>query len=93
MKVALFTREYPPDVYGGAGVHVEYLARELRAFEDVTVHAWGTGDVPHAAWDALRLNVTVTDFDAGERDFASLAWRPSRFGEQAIPGSGTFSRR
>lgn len=53
MNVALMTREYPPDVYGGAGVHVEYLARELRAFEDVTVHAWGTGDVPHAAWDAL----------------------------------------
>src|SRR4051794_2686313 len=53
MKVALMTREYPPEVYGGAGVHVEYLARELRAFEDVTVHAWGTGDVPHAAWDAL----------------------------------------
>ncbi len=54
MKVALFTREYPPEVYGGAGVHVEYLARELRAFEDVTVHAWGVGDVPHTAWDALR---------------------------------------
>jgi starch synthase len=53
MKIALMTREYPPEVYGGAGVHVEYLARELRAFEDVTVHAWGTGDVPHAAWDAL----------------------------------------
>ena len=41
MKVALMTREYPPEVYGGAGVHVEYLARELRAFEDVTVHALG----------------------------------------------------
>ena len=27
--VALLTREYPPEVYGGAGVHVEYLAREL----------------------------------------------------------------
>jgi starch synthase len=53
MKVALMTREYPPEVYGGAGVHVEYLARELRAFDDVTVHAWGTGDVPHTAWDAL----------------------------------------
>jgi starch synthase len=53
MKVALMTREYPPEVYGGAGVHVEYLARELRAFEEVTVHAWGTGDVPHTAWDAL----------------------------------------
>ncbi|MDA0161176.1 glycogen synthase [Solirubrobacter ginsenosidimutans] len=54
MKIALMTREYPPEVYGGAGVHVEYLARELRAFEEVTVHAWGTGDVPHTAWDALR---------------------------------------
>src|SRR3954447_21459864 len=53
MKVALMTREYPPDVYGGAGVHVEYLARELRAFDDVTVHAWGAGGGPHHAWDAL----------------------------------------
>ena len=26
MKVALFTKEYPPDIYGGAGVHVEFLA-------------------------------------------------------------------
>ncbi len=32
---------------------MEYLARELRAFEEVTVHAWGTGDVPHHAWPAL----------------------------------------
>ena len=56
MKVALLTREFPPDVYGGAGVHVEYLARELRAFEDLTVHAWGSdrdGVVGHSAWDAL----------------------------------------
>ena len=54
MKVALLTREYPPEVYGGAGVHVEYLARELARLEDVTVHAWGgDGAVVHRAWDAL----------------------------------------
>jgi starch synthase len=53
VRVALLTREYPPDVYGGAGVHVEYLARELSQLEEVTVHAWGAGDVPHYAWDAL----------------------------------------
>ena len=41
MRVALLTREYPPEVYGGAGVHVEYLARELARLEDVTVHGWG----------------------------------------------------
>jgi alpha-maltose-1-phosphate synthase len=56
MKVALLTREYPPDVYGGGGVHVEYLARELRRLVDVDVHAWGAtrdGAVGHEAWDAL----------------------------------------
>ena len=41
-KLALLTREYPPDVYGGAGIHVEYLARELRHLADVSVHCWGT---------------------------------------------------
>jgi starch synthase len=41
MKVALLTREYPPDVYGGAGVHVEYLSRELDSLVDLTVHSWG----------------------------------------------------
>ena len=34
MRIALFTNEYPPHVYGGAGVHVEYLARELARIED-----------------------------------------------------------
>ena len=41
MRVALLTREYPPEVYGGAGVHVEYLARELRKLIDVEVHCFG----------------------------------------------------
>jgi starch synthase len=44
VKVGLLTREYPPDVYGGAGVHVEFLARELRDLVDLQVHCWGTGE-------------------------------------------------
>ncbi|MGC9219911.1 MAG: glycogen synthase [Solirubrobacteraceae bacterium] len=40
-RVALLTREYPPEVYGGAGVHVEYLTRELRNLVDLEVHCWG----------------------------------------------------
>ena len=42
-RVDLLTREYPPEVYGGAGVHVEYLARELRraVVDDVRVHCFG----------------------------------------------------
>jgi starch synthase len=41
MRVGLMTREYPPYVYGGAGVHVEYLSRELAKSIEVEVHAWG----------------------------------------------------
>jgi alpha-maltose-1-phosphate synthase len=41
MRVGLFTREYPPHVYGGAGVHVEYLSRELAKKIEVEVHCWG----------------------------------------------------
>ncbi|MEU4237000.1 glycogen synthase [Actinoplanes sp. NPDC026619] len=41
MRVDLISREYPPEVYGGAGVHLEYLARDLRPLADVRVHCFG----------------------------------------------------
>ena len=41
LRADLLTREYPPEVYGGAGVHVEYLARDLRNLADVRVHCFG----------------------------------------------------
>ena len=66
LRVALLTREYPPEVYGGAGVHVTYLARELEPLVDLTVHWQGTGrqsatpahedgppQVAHQPWDLL----------------------------------------
>jgi len=57
MKVALLTREYPPEVYGGAGVHVEYLARSLAPLVELTVHCQGAPRetaVAHQAWPALQ---------------------------------------
>jgi alpha-maltose-1-phosphate synthase len=41
MRVGIFTREYPPLVYGGAGVHVDYLSRELARKIEVELHCWG----------------------------------------------------
>jgi len=41
MRVALLTREYPPEIYGGAGVHVEYLGRELSKLVELSVHCFG----------------------------------------------------
>ncbi len=56
MRVALLTREYPPEVYGGAGVHAAYLSRELARLVDLDVHCFGAPrEAPrvtaHAAWD------------------------------------------
>jgi starch synthase len=55
MRVGLMTREYPPYVYGGAGVHVEYLARELARRIEVEVHAWGAE--PARGEDRANLDV------------------------------------
>jgi starch synthase len=41
VRVDLLTREYPPQVYGGAGVHVENLAEVLRSRAEVRVRAFG----------------------------------------------------
>lgn len=41
MKALFFTREFPPYVYGGAGVHVEYLASELAKLIDIDVRCFG----------------------------------------------------
>ena len=59
VRAALLTREYPPEVYGGAGVHVEYLSKALTGHVDVEVHCFGADrDDPLVAgayrpWDAL----------------------------------------
>ena len=45
LKALLLTREYPPDVYGGAGVHVDYLARELAQRTQVEVRTFGTQQI------------------------------------------------
>ncbi len=63
-KVALFTNEYPPHVYGGAGVHVEYLSRELARLVPVEVRCFGEQDVSepnlrvkgYPAWPDAKQN-------------------------------------
>jgi alpha-maltose-1-phosphate synthase len=56
LRVAMLTREFPPEVYGGAGVHVEYLAAALAGLVDLTVHCQGRdrpGAVAHRPWEHL----------------------------------------
>jgi starch synthase len=58
VKVSLLTNEYPPHIYGGAGVHVDYLSRELAKTIDVDVRCFGG---QHFEKD--RLNVTGYELD------------------------------
>src|SRR3954453_19388238 len=80
MRVALISREYPPEVYGGAGVHVEFLVRELRGLVDGGVHFFGA----HAAGPGeflvreLRplVDVDVHCFGAQRDEPGVYAYRP-----------------
>ncbi len=56
MRIGILTREYPPDVYGGAGVHVDFLVRELVKLADVEVHCMGDprpGAIAHSEHNPL----------------------------------------
>jgi alpha-maltose-1-phosphate synthase len=73
VRVALLTREYPPEVYGGAGVHVEYLARELARLVDLEVHCFG-GDRGPARPGGARVTAypTWSALEGGGRHLGAL---------------------
>jgi glycogen synthase len=80
MKALLLTNEYPPHIYGGAGVHVEFLSRELARLMDVEVRCFGDQHVDegnlHVRGYPEPTDMTAPDylkpvFGAMSRD---LAW-------------------
>ncbi|HEX7161667.1 MAG TPA: glycogen synthase [Trebonia sp.] len=94
VKVALLTREYPPEVYGGAGVHVEYLARALAPLVDLTVHCQGVPRdtaVAHQAWPDVRdaalkvfsADLSMADAVAGAGLVHSHTWYANLAGHLA----------
>ena len=73
MKALLLTNEFPPHIYGGAGVHVDYLSKELAKLIDVEVRCFG-----EQKSDDPRLTVTGFPFDPS--DFTSPDNLKSVFG-------------
>ena len=57
MRIGMLTREWPPDIYGGAGVHVEHLVAELRRKIEVDVHCFGA---PRPDATAHEIPVSLT---------------------------------
>lgn len=64
MKVLFLTNEYPPHIYGGAGVHVDYLSRELAGLLSVEVRCFGDQN-------ARSGNLSVRGFPAPKLDARS----------------------
>jgi glycogen synthase len=77
VKIALLTNEYPPNVYGGAGVHVEFLARELAALSDgaheVKLLCFGDQreQSPHLSAQGIRATAALPSQDPRHEKFFS----------------------
>ncbi|CAN5888842.1 glycogen synthase [soil metagenome] len=69
MRIAILTNEYPPNIYGGAGVHVEYLTRELTRVEEGHHHVQVLcfGDQAHQS-NGLSVQGLRTDFPLPHHD-------------------------
>jgi alpha-maltose-1-phosphate synthase len=97
MRVGLLTREWPPEIYGGAGVHVDFLARELASRVDLAVHCFGAPrdddarahvPAPHLAEANTALQTLSVDLSmaaaVGDRDLVhSHTWYANMAGHVA----------
>jgi len=63
MKALFLTNEYPPTIYGGAGVHVDYLTRELSRWMDIEVRCYGK-ELREERLNAPTLKATGYGLDA-----------------------------
>lgn len=91
-KVALFTNEYPPNVYGGAGVHVEYLSRELARLVPVEVRCFGDQNVQtdnlqvkgYQGWEEMKQNTDPRFSGALDAFSRSLAMAKDNFDADVV---------
>ena len=62
MKVLFLTNEYPPNIYGGAGVHVGYLSRELAKTMPVEVRCFGNQRIEEGNLRVIGFDVDTSNF-------------------------------
>src|ERR1700753_3900584 len=89
MRVAVLTREYPPEVYGGAGVHVEFLVRELRRIVDVDVHCFGASRA-EAGVDAYGTPAELAEANSAVRTLGTDLEIASALGAADVLHSHTW---
>ncbi len=64
MKALFLTNEYPPAIYGGAGVHVEYLSRELSKLIPLEVRSFAGDEIPGPPLSVRKFPADTTGYTA-----------------------------
>lgn len=72
MKVLFYTREFPPNVYGGAGVHVEYLSRELAKLMQVEVRCFGDQNEQQNNLSVKGISFSGDDFKSSDAQLQAV---------------------
>ncbi|GAA4434681.1 glycogen synthase [Actinokineospora soli] len=95
MRIGLLTKEYPPEIYGGAGVHVGSLVPRLRSLVEVDVHCMGAEradavahnpcglDGANAALRTLSADLSMVEATAGVDLVHSHTWYANLAGHLA----------
>ncbi len=63
MKIALFTNEFPPNIYGGAGVHIDFLSQELAKLGDVEVRCFGNQEDHLTSMTVLGIQSSLNQME------------------------------
>ena len=63
MKIALFTNEFPPNIYGGAGVHIDFLSQELAKLGDIEVRCFGNQEEHLTSMNVLGIQSSLTQME------------------------------
>jgi glycogen synthase len=63
MKIALFTNEFPPNIYGGAGVHIDFLSQELAKLGQIEVRCFGDQMVTSENMNVIGITSSLTKME------------------------------
>jgi glycosyltransferase involved in cell wall biosynthesis len=63
MKIALFSNEFPPNIYGGAGVHIDFLSHELAKLAQVEVRCFGNQLEENDKMNVIGIQSSLTKME------------------------------
>ncbi len=83
MKIALFTNEFPPNIYGGAGVHIDFLSQELEKLAEVEVRCFGDQEDDKGNMHVKGITSCLTNMEDKENQHIKMFHNLSKNVEMA----------